>query len=90
MSAARQRRRADLPAGAERARQLRNDRARRHREALRRGQATLAVRVDYCGFVLALLESGALDEDKALDRRNVEAEAAAIIETWWRLWTAKK
>jgi hypothetical protein len=80
---------ADETGRGERARQLRNDRARRHREALRKGEASLSVRVNYYAFVLALIENG-LDENKALDRRNVEAEAAAIIEEWVRQWTAKK
>jgi hypothetical protein len=77
VSAARQRRRSDLPAGA---RQRATARQRRYRDRLRNGSAVLRVRVaDYFALVGVLMDMGWLSEHASENRQNVEEAVAAAL-----------
>jgi hypothetical protein len=61
-------------------------RQRRHRQRVRRGRKVLRVEVRFHKFVEALLEAGLIDEDAALDDKNVEFCAGQVLDEWARRW----
>ena len=69
---------ADLPRRSSAARQ------KRARQRIRAGKCILRLEVAHDEFILALLETERITETAALDRRNVEAAAAGVLEDFWK------
>jgi hypothetical protein len=54
------------------------------------GRRVLAVDVAEAELVDALIRSGRLSEDEALDDAAISREAALVIGEWSRLWRAER
>jgi hypothetical protein len=63
-------------------------RKRRARERERNGRAIFKVECDHDAVVLALLETGRISEQAALDRREVERALAVVLHDFAVRWRA--
>jgi hypothetical protein len=62
------------------------DRQRLYKRRQRQGEAVLLLDVHYYDLVEALLTSGRLTEEEALDRRQVARAAGDVLADWIARW----